>query len=101
MSAPLEKPINPTRLRTIQRDGVRRITTVGMSRRPISDLYHYLLTISWARLMLMIILTYVALNCVFAVLYLLGGDTILGAAPGSFADAFFSASRHWPPSATA
>lgn len=89
MSAPLEKPINPTRLRTIQRDGVRRITTVGMSRRPISDLYHYLLTISWARLMLMIILTYVALNCVFAVLYLLGGDTILGAAPGSFADAFF------------
>jgi inward rectifier potassium channel len=34
-------------------------------------------------------LTYLAINALFALAYLLGGDSIANATPGSFADAFF------------
>jgi inward rectifier potassium channel len=67
-----------------------RFVRLGRRRRPLGDLYHFLLTISWSRLIGLIVVGFVAANAVFAALYLFGGpDTIEGAQPGSFADAFF------------
>ncbi len=56
---------------------------------PRFDLYHRLLTISWAPFFAMIGLAYVAFNVVFAALYRLEPGAIADARPGSFADAFF------------
>jgi inward rectifier potassium channel len=54
-----------------------------------SDLYHWLLVISWKRFLGMIFLFYFGLNLLFTPLYLLAGDGIGNARPGSFKDAFF------------
>jgi len=53
------------------------------------DPYHLLLTIPWAGFVLLICAFYVAINTLFALAYLLGGDCIANARPGSFFDAFF------------
>jgi inward rectifier potassium channel len=53
------------------------------------DLYHKLLTVSWAGFFGLLALFYVAFNLFFAALYLLIGSGIGNARPGSFADAFF------------
>jgi inward rectifier potassium channel len=52
------------------------------------DLYHAFLRASWGVALGSITATYLALNAIFAVLYLLVGG-VAHAAPGSFADAFF------------
>jgi len=63
---------------------------LGRRRRPLGDLYHYLLTISWSQLIGLIVVGFIAANALFAALFLLGGsDSIEGAQPGSFIDAFF------------
>jgi inward rectifier potassium channel len=54
-----------------------------------SDVYAFLLTTSWKRLLLGFVAVYLLENTLFALLYLAGGDCIAGARPGSFADAFF------------
>jgi len=54
-----------------------------------SDVYLFLLEASWPRLVLVFGLVYVAANAVFATVYVLGGDSIENARPGSFVDAFF------------
>ena len=43
----------------------------------------------WSRLLGLIASTYVIVNALFALLYLLGGDAIVGAERGSFTDAYF------------
>jgi inward rectifier potassium channel len=53
------------------------------------DLYHLLLTISWPGLLGLIGLLFVAANVLFALAYIVGGDCIENARPGSFLDAFF------------
>lgn len=53
------------------------------------DPYHLLLTIPWIGFLILICIFYVAINMVFALAYLLGGDCIANAQPGSFSDAFF------------
>ncbi|MBK1989029.1 ATP-sensitive inward rectifier potassium channel 10 [Sphaerospermopsis aphanizomenoides BCCUSP55] len=53
------------------------------------DPYHLLLTIPWTGFLLLICIFYVAINAFFAFAYLLGGDCIANAQPGSFSDAFF------------
>lgn len=55
----------------------------------MSDLYHLLMDMSWARLMVFIAAAYLTLNTLFALAYLAGGDCIENAVPGSFHDAFF------------
>jgi inward rectifier potassium channel len=62
---------------------------VGLRRRPFRDLYHFLLTSSWLLLFTLIIVFYIGVNAVFAQVYLLLGDSIANATPGSFTDAFF------------
>jgi inward rectifier potassium channel len=61
---------------------------VGVRRRPLTDVYHYLLTSPWWVLFALILFSYLAANVGFALLYLADGG-IEGARPGSFEDAFF------------
>ena len=51
--------------------------------------YYLLLTVPWWGFFTLAIFAYIAVNAVFAVAYLLGGDCIANAASGSFGDAFF------------
>ena len=57
--------------------------------RVATDLYHRLVTRPWSVLMALVFITYISLNTLFALLYLLGGGGIEGARPGHFGDAFF------------
>ncbi|MBI5611390.1 MAG: ATP-sensitive inward rectifier potassium channel 10 [Deltaproteobacteria bacterium] len=67
----------------------RGVVAIGAPRRPLSDLYHALMTVRWPAMLGLILIWYLLLNLVFALLYVLGGDCIQGAEPGSFPDAFF------------
>ncbi len=69
--------------------GGRPIEAVGLRRRPARDAYHFLLTISWPRLFLLVVGTYLGANALFALGYLLEGDVIENARRGDFWDAFF------------
>lgn len=51
--------------------------------------YYLLLTIPWSGFLLLMVLSYVAINAIFAIAYLIGGDCIENATPGSLGDAFF------------
>jgi inward rectifier potassium channel len=53
------------------------------------DLYHFLLTSSWPRLLGVLALAFVGANTVFALAYVDLPGSIENARPGSFADAFF------------
>lgn len=53
------------------------------------DPYHLVLTIPWHAFIGIISAIYIGINVVFALLYLLGGDCIANATPGSFWDSFF------------
>jgi inward rectifier potassium channel len=68
------------------------VTAIGLPDRPVADAYHLLLTWTWTRLFAFLGLTYVAVNALFALLYLsLGPGAIANARPNSFADTFFFA----------
>jgi inward rectifier potassium channel len=64
------------------------IHVIGGTRRLSRDWYHAFLRASWWAALGAILACYLALNSLFAVLYLLVGG-VANAAPGSFADAFF------------
>ena len=68
----------------------RRIdyTITGVRRWQISDAYHFLLSISWFSLLVLAFAGFIVINVLFAGLYLLGGDSIQGATPESFIEAF-------------
>ncbi|MDJ1181722.1 ion channel [Roseofilum casamattae] len=53
-----------------------------------SDLYHCLLSIEWWQFFGVIFLIYFIANALFACAYLIGGNGIANAEPGSFTDAF-------------
>jgi inward rectifier potassium channel len=53
------------------------------------DPYHMMLTIPWWGFFTVVSVAFVLVNSVFALLYLVGGDNLEGARPGSFEDAFF------------
>jgi inward rectifier potassium channel len=53
------------------------------------DPYHLMLTVPWPGFLFLIALAYIGINGLFALAYLLGGNSIANARPGSFADAFF------------
>ncbi len=61
---------------------------IGLRKRPMTDLYHYLLTSPWWVLFLLILASYLAANGAFALVYRASGG-IDGARPGSFEDAYF------------
>lgn len=53
-----------------------------------SDIYHFLLTVSWLQFLSLISLTYLTVNVIFAFAYLAGDKAIENARPESFIDAF-------------
>jgi len=65
------------------------IVRLGVSRLHLTDLYHWLLTLSWPKFFILIWLSYTVTNSLFALAYLAGGDCIANARPGSFNDAFY------------
>ena len=56
---------------------------------PVSDLYHWLLTISWVNFLCLSCLFYFLINIIFAFAYLTTNNGIANAKEGSFSDAFF------------
>ncbi|WP_353932536.1 ion channel [Okeanomitos corallinicola TIOX110] len=83
-----KKQIIPRRYLKIN-DGKVEILGMGAWHSHWQDPYHLLLTIPWTGFLLLIFIFYIAINLLFALAYLLGGDCIANAQPGSFADAFF------------
>ncbi len=67
-----------------------RVVATGLRRRPLRDLYHHLITVSWLRLFWLFGLVYTAVNLAFAAGYHFLGA---GAPPGSFADDFLASLR--------
>src|SRR3954469_7985885 len=65
------------------------IERVALERRIFGDLYHFFLKTSWPRMIGIVLALYLAANACFALLYVLGGDCIEHARPGSFEDDFF------------
>jgi inward rectifier potassium channel len=70
-------------------DRADQTLALGLPRPWFDDLYYRILTVGWWRFLLTAAALYVAMNVLFALLYLLGPDGVANAAPGSFADAFF------------
>ena len=69
--------------------GRSRLEAKNLDQRWFTDVYHYMLAISWRRLLGVFFLVYVGTNALFAFLFLIGGADIANARPGSFADAFW------------
>ncbi len=65
------------------------LVTIGKKRHLLKDLYHLLLTASWARLFVLFAIVYLAANALFAIPYYFLAEGIENARPGSIADAFF------------
>lgn len=70
-------------------DGRFQIMGMGDWHNYWRDPYHLLLTISWTGFFIISSLSYVAINTLFALAYLAGGDCIENARRGSFLDVFF------------
>jgi inward rectifier potassium channel len=71
------------------RQDPNEVVRLGAKRGYLDDLYHFLLQASWTRVLLLVAAIYAGVNVVFALVFLAGGDSITGAEPGSFRDAFF------------
>lgn len=86
----MKKPRRPlSSVRILIRDGRFHIMGIGAWYSYWRDPYHLLLTIPWHGFLALTGLAYVAINTLFALAYLAGGDCIANAKHGSFADAFF------------
>lgn len=70
-------------------DGRINIFRLGEHHTPWGDLYHLLLTMTWIEFLGLVSGLYFVTNLLFAIAYLLGGDCIANAKPGSLTDAFF------------
>lgn len=75
--------------RLLNRFGLLNIVRKGTSYSYLSDPYHLLLTIPWPGFLALFVGFYFATNALFAVAYLIGGNCLANARPGSFLDAFF------------
>jgi inward rectifier potassium channel len=62
---------------------------IGLESHPFQDLYHSVLTCSWATYFGGFAVAFLVANALFAVLYTLAPGCIANAQPGSFYDAFF------------
>lgn len=85
----LKKP--PAILRTPAAFGVglSRFELKNLDQRWYTDVYHYMLAITWRRLLLVFFLVYLGTNAFFGFLYWLGGNDISNVRPGSYVDDFW------------
>jgi inward rectifier potassium channel len=74
-----------TRQRLLNPDGSFNVIREGLDPFASMSLYHWLLTISWLRFIGFIVGTYVVVNAVFAVAFLLCGPDALQSSSGNFA----------------
>ncbi|MEB3358908.1 MAG: ion channel [Synechococcales bacterium] len=79
----------PPHQRIVTPDGTFNIQRLGDTSTVWGDIYHSMLTLPWVGFFGVIALIYLVMNALFAIAYLIGGDNIANARPGSFADAFF------------
>ena len=86
---PSQELTPPAPQRMLDEKGHTNVVRMGIERSPWDDLYYLLLTISWSRFFALTLLLYGVVNTLFALLYLVGGDNLANAEPGSFWDAFF------------
>lgn len=70
----------------IRPENVRRL---GVKPQRLTDLYHHLLTTSWPRFLALVLASYLAVNVLFAGLYLLDKDALEGGSGRRALDAFF------------
>src|ERR1051326_3043060 len=105
MAAPVRKPedessdlglgsrvAQQSRVRFLNRDGTFNAARLGLSFGESQNRYHLLLTISWTKFILLLILCYFLTNTLFAFLYVLCGPGALQAATGvTFAERFTEA----------
>ncbi len=76
-------------VKVMTQDGKQGQNELGAWYSYLRDPYHLLLTIPWSGFAGVVSIGYIVINVIFALLYLLGGDCLVGATPGSFLDAFF------------
>ncbi len=73
------------RRRLLNRDGTFNVAREGLNPLSALSLYHWLLIISWSKLLGFLTASYVAVNALFAFAFLLCGPDALQSASGSFA----------------
>ena len=83
-----EAPAAAPRSRTENRSTSQDLLRIGVRKRPLTDLYLFLLTSPWSVLFALMLVLYLGGNLAFALAYLLDGG-IENARPGNFADAYF------------
>ena len=71
------------------RSGRTEFLKINAARGGWRDSYHWVLSLTWPQFSLFLLVSYVVINLVFAVLYLIGGNAIAEMTPGSFPQAFF------------
>jgi len=71
------------------RIGASRVTYIGLPRDGWRDVYHILLTIPIAAFIGVMLVAFLAINVLFALLYVIDPGGVSGARAGSIADAFF------------
>jgi inward rectifier potassium channel len=79
----------PVPIRIMIQDGRFKFQGIGAWYSYWRDPYHLMLTVPWPGFLFLIALAYIGINGLFASAYLLGGDNIANARPGSLVDAFF------------
>jgi inward rectifier potassium channel len=91
-----DKPDNlirrvPQPLRSVAKlpRGQRAAVMKGQDKGRFMDFYHDILTASWPLFFLQLAMMFVAVNLIFATLYVIDRGGTANARPGSFADAFF------------
>lgn len=70
-------------------DGTLAVERVGLQRSITGDLFHFLMTTSWPKLLVLLFGAWLGFNVVFAALYLLDPGGVANAEPYSFLDHFF------------
>jgi inward rectifier potassium channel len=65
------------------------MSKIGASRFDFRDPYHLAVSLSWPAFAAVLLATWLGINLLFALLYVLSPGDIANAAPGSFSDAFF------------
>ncbi|MDX1977140.1 MAG: ion channel [Pseudanabaenaceae cyanobacterium bins.68] len=86
--SPAKSPKRHKRLFIRVQDGLFSIEGLGEWHSYWREPYHLMLTVPWLGFVAIIAVIFLLLNTFFASLYLLGGDCIVNARPGSFEDAF-------------
>ena len=71
------------------RSGRTEFLKINAARRDWRDSYHWVLSLSWPQFYLFLLVSYLFINLIFAILYMLDPRCVAEIRPGSFPQAFF------------